>query len=100
MLGAWAGHVTAQRDMDAALAPKPTRDMRHRKIHANGTPRPRNLRARNLRAREIPLALVMVALTTLTLWSLGQAIVVEQAEAMGAPEGVSPRSHPPAAPSP
>ena len=100
MLGAWSGHVTAQRDMDAALAPKPTRDMRHRKIHANGTPRPRNLRARNLRAREIPLALVMVALTTLTLWSLGQAIVVEQAEAMGAPEGVSPRSHPPAAPSP
>jgi hypothetical protein len=29
-----------------------------------------------LRTRQIPLAVVMVALTTLTLWSLGQAIVV------------------------
>ena len=28
--------------------------------------------------REVPLALVMVGLTTLTLWSLGQAIVVTQ----------------------
>ncbi len=80
MLGAWAGHVTAQRDLDAGLAPRPARDMRHRKVHANGTPRPRNLRA-----REIPLAVVMVVLTTLTLWSLGQAIVVEQAEAIRAP---------------
>ena len=26
--------------------------------------------------RQVPLAVVMVALTTLTLWSLGQAIVV------------------------
>jgi hypothetical protein len=32
--------------------------------------------ARMLRNRQIPLAVVMVALTTLTLWSLGQAIVV------------------------
>ena len=31
----------------------------------------------SLRAREIPLAVVMVILTTVTLWSLGQAIVVE-----------------------
>jgi hypothetical protein len=29
-----------------------------------------------LRRRQVPLAVVMVALTTLTLWSLGQAIVV------------------------
>ena len=78
MLGAWAGHVTAQRDMDAALRSKPARDMRHRKIHANGGVRPRNVRA-----REIPLAIVMVALTTLTLWSLGQAIV-KDVEAEGA----------------
>ncbi len=28
--------------------------------------------------REIPLAIVMVVLTTVTLWSLGQAIVVEE----------------------
>jgi hypothetical protein len=29
-----------------------------------------------LRRRQLPLAVVMVSLTTLTLWSLGQAIVV------------------------
>jgi hypothetical protein len=32
----------------------------------------------------VPLAVVMVALTTITLWSLGQAIVVE------APPGTPP----------
>jgi hypothetical protein len=37
---------------------------------------PAGLSAAALRTRQIPLALVMVALTTLTLWSLGQAIVV------------------------
>lgn len=52
MLGAWAGHVSA-----VAHAPK-------------------GLSSGALRRREIPLALVMVALTTLTLWSLGQALVV------------------------
>jgi len=52
MLGAWAGHVNA-----AAHAPEGTD-------------------AAAIRRREIPLAIVMVALTTLTLWSLGQAIVV------------------------
>ncbi len=78
MLGAWAGHVTAQRDMDAERPPTPARDMRHRRIHAPVAARPRNVRA-----REVPLAVMMVALTTLTLWSLGQAIVVEQAEAEG-----------------
>jgi hypothetical protein len=36
--------------------------------------------ARTLRNRQIPLAVVMVALTTLTLWSLGQAIVAEPTE--------------------
>jgi hypothetical protein len=76
MLGAWAGHVAAQRDMDASAVPngKPGRDLRHRKIHdPDPLPAPR----RNVRRREIPLAIVMVALTTITLWSLGQAIVVE-----------------------
>lgn len=73
MLGAWAGHVTAQRDMDIAHGNEhQARDLRHRKIHSA-------LPHRNVRAREIPLAIVMVALTTLTLWSLGQAIVVEAA---------------------
>jgi hypothetical protein len=52
MLGAWGGHVVAAADA------------------------PPGLSARELRVRQVPLALVMVALTTLTLWSLGQAIVV------------------------
>ncbi len=73
MLGAWAGHVTAQRDVDARATAKPTRDMRHRKIHPAPAPA-----APNIRRREVPLAVVMVALSTLTLWSLGQAIVREQ----------------------
>lgn len=55
MLGAWGGHVVA-----AAEAP-------------------RGLDARGLRLRQVPLAVVMIALTTLTLWSLGQAIVVTPA---------------------
>ncbi|HET7727084.1 MAG TPA: hypothetical protein VFK54_07135 [Candidatus Limnocylindrales bacterium] len=57
MLGAWAGHVTAARD-------------------AVGPADARRQRATDPRLREVPLALVMVGLTTLTLWSLGQAIVI------------------------
>src|SRR4029078_3191248 len=72
VLGAWAGHVTAQRDASAMSEAKPPRDMRHRKIP--GTSR---RRIPNVRQREIPLAVIMVALTTLTLWSLGQSIVQE-----------------------
>jgi hypothetical protein len=53
MLGAWGGHVVAALEA------------------------PRGLSAGTLRTRQIPLAVVMVALTTLTLWSLGQSIVVE-----------------------
>jgi hypothetical protein len=53
MLGAWAGHAMA-----AAHPPKGS------VVQA-------------LRRREAPLALAMVALTTLTLWSLGQALVVQ-----------------------
>ena len=75
MIGAWAGHVTAQRDMEA-LSSRPTRDRRHRKI-----PAATNGPQRDIRYREVPLAIVMVALTTITLWSLGQAIVVESVEA-------------------
>jgi len=52
MLGAWGGHVVAVADAPAGMD------------------------ARALRRRQIPLAVVMVTLTTLTLWSLGQAIVV------------------------
>ena len=75
MLGAWAGHVTAQRDMEALARATPERDLRHRKIHA---PETAPARTRDVRTREIPLAVMMVALTTLTLWSLGQSIVVER----------------------
>jgi hypothetical protein len=53
MLGAWAGHVVTARQAGAARG-----ERRHRQ-------------------REVPLAIIMVFLTTLTLWSLGQALVVE-----------------------
>jgi hypothetical protein len=56
MLGAWGGHAAA-----ASTAPG-------------------GIDARVLRRRQVPLAVVMVALTTLTLWSLGQAIVVSPQE--------------------
>jgi hypothetical protein len=56
MLGAWGGHVVAALDA------------------------PRGMSAGTLRNRQIPLALVMVALTTLTLWSLGQSIVIAPEE--------------------
>jgi hypothetical protein len=52
MLGAWGGHVVAAANAPAGMS------------------------AGALRRRQIPLAIVMVGLTTLTLWSLGQAIVV------------------------
>ncbi len=53
MLGAWGGHVVAVLEA------------------------PRGIAGRSLTLRQVPLAIVMVALTTLTLWSLGQAILVE-----------------------
>ena len=56
MLGAWGGHVVAALDA------------------------PRDMPPTTLRTRQIPLAVVMVALTTLTLWSLGQSIVVTPEE--------------------
>jgi hypothetical protein len=83
MLGAWAGHVTAARDMERLANGKETRDLRHRRIPGS-PPAP----ARNIRRREVPLALVMVALTTLTLWSLGQATVVAE-DAGGILPGIS-----------
>ena len=56
-----------------------------RRPHARRVGRPRRrgrgcaapgIAGRALRRRQLPLAVVMVGLTTLTLWSLGQAIVV------------------------
>jgi len=56
MLGAWGGHVVAALEA------------------------PQGESTRSITLRQVPLALVMVALTTLTLWSLGQAIVVAPTE--------------------
>jgi hypothetical protein len=67
MLGAWAGQVVARLEA------------------------PRELGDRALTLRQVPLAVVMVALTTLTLWSLGQSIVVSpedgQAQAVATSRG-------------
>src|SRR5439155_26321038 len=60
MLGAWAGHVVSARESGAARG------------------------ARAHRRREVPLAVIMVCLTTLTLWSLGQALVVQAPAAAAA----------------
>ncbi|MEW5991134.1 MAG: hypothetical protein AB1736_07275, partial [Chloroflexota bacterium] len=54
MIGAWAGHVVA----------------------AGRAGRQGALAAREIRIRQVPLAVVMVGLTTLTLWSLGQALFI------------------------
>jgi hypothetical protein len=81
MLGAWAGHVTALRDLEDVPPDGRRRDLRHRKI-ASQSPIPS---ARHIRVREVPLAVVMVSLTVVTLWSLGQAIVVDQEIAASAP---------------
>lgn len=61
MLGAWGGHVVAARDSGAR----------------RGAPEHRR--------RQIPLAVIMVALTTLTLWSLGQNLVVQAPSAAAPP---------------
>lgn len=63
MLGAWGGHVVAA---GAAAA----RGAGRRGGASNVVPFHRR--------REVPLAVIMVFLTTLTLWSLGQSLVVEQ----------------------
>jgi hypothetical protein len=52
MIGAWGGHVAAARTS-----------------------------THDVRLRQLPLAATMVALTTITLWSLGQAIVKAPASA-------------------
>ncbi|MEO8462897.1 MAG: hypothetical protein ABI555_06775, partial [Chloroflexota bacterium] len=56
MIGAWAGHVVAAGAIVAEGG------------EAGG--------GMSVRRRQIPLAVVMVALTTLTLWSLGQALFI------------------------
>ena len=67
MLGAWGGHVVA-----AWASPSG---------------------GRSHRTREVPLAVIMVALTTLTLWSLGQSLIVETPEGEN-PATLSPSEEP------
>jgi hypothetical protein len=70
VLGAWAGHSVALREAARGRGPM------------------RGLDAGALRARQVPLAAIMVGLTALTLWSLGQAIVVAPAEPAAAAPAV------------
>jgi hypothetical protein len=65
MLGAWGGHVVAARESGAVRG------------------------ASNHRQRQVPLAVIMVMLTTLTLWSLGQALVVQAPASAAAAAGAS-----------
>jgi hypothetical protein len=74
MLGAWGGHVAAAREIEG---------VRDASAHASAA------ETRTIRLRQVPLAVVMVALTTLTLWSLGQAIVVNPDETAAAPSRVA-----------
>ncbi len=62
MIGAWAGHAAT--DDEEAIVPAP-----------EAAPGPRDGRL-----RQVPLAVVMVLLTTVTLWSLGQAVVKPPAD--------------------
>jgi hypothetical protein len=92
MLGAWGGHVVAAREAESGAgesrrgqreyaAARQARAARKAAAAGRGAAAVREadgasvLAVRDPRVREIPLAFVMVGLTTLTLWSLGQALV-------------------------
>jgi hypothetical protein len=74
MLGAWGGHVVAARESERRAGG----DAVAADMHDPTGERPLARRASSHRQREVPLAVIMVALTTLTLWSLGQSLLVEQ----------------------
>jgi hypothetical protein len=75
MLGAWGGHVVAAREAERAAGGASVAADPRDAIGGRAVPgRP----ATSHRRREVPLAVIMVALTTLTLWSLGQSLVVAQ----------------------
>lgn len=83
MLGAWAGHVVAARTALEAAAAAGNATRRGSQRRARGgepatavAPRGAAASTRELRIRQLPLAVVMVGLTTLTLWSLGQALFI------------------------
>jgi hypothetical protein len=77
MLGAWGGHVVAAREMERAAGIEAGAAQGDPRGAIGGRAVPGRA-AGSHRRREVPLAVIMVALTTLTLWSLGQSLVVEQ----------------------
>ncbi|CAN5587375.1 hypothetical protein BH23CHL6_BH23CHL6_10940 [soil metagenome] len=71
IIGAWAGHAALERSAASSDA-------------IAGHPHKRSVSAR----QQLPLAALMVLLTTLTLWSLGQAVITEP-EAVSGPSRAS-----------
>ena len=91
MLGAWGGHVVAARDSErAAGGAVIANDARDETDGRAEGVRP----ASSHRRREVPLAVIMVALTTLTLWSLGQSLLVEQPAGASSTTAVASRPSP------
>jgi hypothetical protein len=83
MIGAWAGHVAAARDhLRSVAGPTVAGPTVAGPAGAVGGADDA-VATRRLRVRQVPLAVVMVILTTVTLWSLGQAIVREDSEESG-----------------
>jgi hypothetical protein len=75
VIGAWAGHRVAERDLIRAADATAIGDG-GAVIEPTGG-EPEAVRRSALRLRQLPLAVLMVLLTSLTLWSLGQAVVRE-----------------------
>ncbi len=78
VIGAWAGHATALREVAGPDGTVSAEDVR------------------GVQRRQIPLALLMVGLTALTLWSLGQTIVETASASPGthSPSGLTSASRP------
>jgi hypothetical protein len=72
VIGAWAGHRVAER----SVLGRPLRSAAAPAAPAASRMTPLTIDRGGLRRRQIPLAMLMVLLTSLTLWSLGQAVVV------------------------
>ena len=72
MIGAWAGHVVS-----AASAAAGGGVMARGTIPTTPGPAAAAPSPREIRLRQVPLAVIMVGLTTLTLWSLGQALFIQ-----------------------
>jgi hypothetical protein len=71
VVGAFEGHRAALDEAREAATPRARRARRER-----AATDVREARIRDARLRQVPLAVLMVGLTSLTLWSLGQVVVV------------------------